>query len=81
MANKRGCFGIKQYSSDLYTWCPPTFDYHVAVQQFQAIAQPAYCNAIPGTQGQDWVTTYDYNIAVGSDGIERVAYMACDYVV
>jgi hypothetical protein len=80
MSNGRGCFGIKQYDSDLYTWCPLPNDIRRQILQFKEIIQPTYCNAIPGSQGQDWITTYDYNITVGSDGVERLAYMACDYV-
>lgn len=85
MAKKRGKYGIKQYNVELYTWSPEKYPFtdnkSRASFGIQVIPIPIYCNALPGTQGQDWVTSYDYNIVVTSGAVQRLAYMACDYVV
>jgi hypothetical protein len=40
-----------------------------------------YCTATPYSQGEDWISTYSYNIGVTPEGVQqRIAYVACDYV-
>ena len=76
-APKRGKFTVKTYQSELYTWSPDT-----------TLNKPSngnkvvnnFCNAIAFSQGQDWVTTYVYSIAVVNGVQQRLAYVACDYV-
>ena len=41
---------------------------------------PYFCNATVGSQGEDWVTTYDYNVIVIAGLKKRIAYVACGYV-
>jgi hypothetical protein len=72
---------MKQYTPDLYRWTPPCNQKKVKISG-NAARMPIYgCTAIAGTQGQDWVTTYTYDILIVDYQQERSAYMACDYVV
>lgn len=41
--------------------------------------QVQFCNAIPGTQGQDWTTTYSYDLTVPDGVAQKLAYVECDY--
>jgi len=78
--NNVGRFTIKSYDNYLYTWSPetPTYDKN---RNKNTIDKKYYCDAIPGSQGQDWITTYSYNIAISQNGEQqRIAYVACDYV-
>ena len=38
------------------------------------------CTAVAGSQGQDYNTGYVYEQVVVNGQIERLAYVACDYV-
>ena len=75
---KRGCCSLKTYGNYIYSWCPdktknkPT-GIGVGVNK-------NYCTAIPYSQGEDWVTTYSYNLTTINGKVERLAYVACDYV-
>lgn len=81
MKNKRGSYGVKQYDANLYTWSPETGVYHKNKgHKENHSTNKNFCNATDGSQGEDWFTTYDYNIVISSGAIERIAYVACDYV-
>ena len=68
-------YTLKTYGSQLYKWSPLPFNKNIRKDE-----KPFYCSATAGSQGQDWVTTYSFNILV-NDGIQsRLAYVACDYV-
>jgi len=68
----------KGVGPDLYKWCPQpnNFERKPAVGN----RRPYFCDARPNTQGQDWITTYSYNIVLVNNAQQRVAYVACDYV-
>ena len=68
-------FTQKTFGAELYKWSPIENDRPKATHK-----KPFYCDALAGSQGQDWVTTYSYNIAVVDGQQERLAYVACDYV-
>jgi len=71
-------FTQKTYGSNLYKWSPLPNDNTKAKER--GGKRPFYCNAIPYSQGQDWITTYSYNIAVVDGEQEKLAYVECDYV-
>lgn len=76
MAFGKPTFTLKTYGAQLYSWSPESSTKKVVKSQ-----KPFYCNASAGSQGQDWVTSYVYNISVTPNGQqERLAYVACDYV-
>ncbi len=70
----------KQYTPDLYTWTPPCFEKKKKISSNTRQNGGNGCTAIAGTQGQDWVTTYVYDILIIDYQQQRLAYMACDYV-
>ena len=83
MKNKRGTYVVKQYDANLYTWSPErgVYNKHTTGGNRQVQQQNKnFCNATGGSQGEDWFTTYDYNINITTGSIERIAYVACDYV-
>jgi hypothetical protein len=77
---QNGKYTLKTYTSNLYTWSPITPTYDKAQNKLN-INNNFFCNATPGSQGQDNITTYVYNISVTPNGIlEKIAYVECDYV-
>lgn len=81
-AEKRGKYGIKQYDPTLYTWSPiPDIFQKEQNKNVNLVPPPkTFCDAVPGSQGDDWITTYVYDVIVSPDGIHRSAYVSCDYV-
>ena len=70
-------FTVKTYGAQLYKWSPESNNKKAVIKT----QKPFYCNATPNSQGQDWITTYSYNLAVAPNGQqEHLAYVACDYV-
>lgn len=80
MVNKRGTYGVKQYDASLYTWSPERGVYNKNGNKEIHPTNKNFCNATSGSQGEDWFTTYDYNIIIASGSVQRIAYVACDYV-
>lgn len=69
-------FVLKTFGAQLYKWSPqPTSKSPKITAQKQD-----YCTATPGSQGEDWVTTYSYNVEVVNGKQKRLAYVECDYV-
>jgi hypothetical protein len=68
----------KGVGPNLYKWSPipNNFERKPVVNTRRAY----FCDARPNTQGQDWITTYSYNIVLVNSAQQRVAYVACDYV-
>lgn len=76
MAINKKVFASKPLGGYVYTWSPiPTNK-----AQLDKGKKPYYCNAIPGSQGQDWVTTYSYDLVIENSIQQRIAYVECDYV-
>lgn len=69
----------KSYGNQLYKWSPQPVNYDKKAQAGQ-ITKPFFCDATPGSQGQDWITTYVYELTVVNSVQRRDAYVACDYV-
>jgi hypothetical protein len=84
-AQKRGCYTVKSYQSYQYSWCPDTSEKRGRTNAGGGMNQQNnkfYCTATPNSQGQDWITTYVYNLAVNPSGVQqRIAYVECDYVL
>jgi hypothetical protein len=68
---------LKTYGANKYKWSPEKVDKN----KTQNNDNKFYCNAISGSQGQDWISTYSYIINITENGIkEKIAYVECDYV-
>jgi len=81
--NCRRVFVGKGYLPQMYKWSPgcPSFTPSGAnIGKGGGNVKPYFCNATAGSQGQDWITTYVYNIAVVNYEQQRLAYVECDYV-
>jgi hypothetical protein len=72
-------FVRKGAGPNLYKWSPLTVNYDKKTEV--KVKRNYFCDARPNTQGQDWITTYSYNIVLVNSAQVRVAYVACDYVV
>lgn len=78
--NKKQTFTRKPYNSRLYKWSPQSSDKRVKKPKGDNNGK-FYCNATAGSQGEDWITTYVYELTVDGNGFQhRYAYVACDYV-
>ena len=75
-------FTAKGYGVNLYKWSPQSSDKKGGARISKAgkFQKPYFCNALPGSQGEDWITTYTYNIVILNGLQQRIAYVACDYV-
>ena len=83
--NCKRVFVRKGYLPQLYKWSPGCTTYVPnAANKNKAggggNVTPSFCNATAGSQGQDWITTYVYNITVVDYQQQHSAYVECDYV-
>jgi hypothetical protein len=63
---------------NLYKWSPPPNQ----IKQKKAGAfKPFYCAARAYTDGQDWVSTYSYDMYILNGQQARSPYVECDYVM
>lgn len=70
-------FTQKTYGAQLYKWSPPSND---IAKSNNNSKKPYFCNATPFSQGQDWITTYAYDLIVVNSQQEKIAYVECGYV-
>lgn len=75
MAKQR--FTLKTYTPKIYQWSPTISNVE---KNKNTTTKPFFCDAKPNTQGQDWITTYVYNLVVVNNKQEHSAYVECDYV-
>lgn len=76
MAYGKPVFTQKTYGAQLYKWSPESNDKKIVKN-----VKPYYCSATPNSQGQDWMSTYSYNLFVTPAGEQqKLAYVECDYV-
>lgn len=75
MADK--VFTLKTYGAQLYKWSPTPTD---TERHQNGSKKPFYCNATTGSQGEDWVVGYTYNLVVINGQQHRFAYVECGYV-
>ena len=74
---KIGCYTLKTYESNQFTWCPETG----INKSLPNSRRNKFCTATPYSQGEDWRVTYVYDISVVNGVQKRLAYVACDYVI
>jgi len=77
MAVGRKVFMQKNIGSTLYKWSPEPTNYDKKVKTNKI---KDFCNAIAGSQGEDWISTYVYDISVVNYEQVRLAYVECGYV-
>lgn len=70
-------FTRKPYTGFLYKWAPET-DVKRAAKNPNT--QKYFCTATPGSQGEDWICNYVYNLVIVNGQQVRLAYVECDYV-
>jgi hypothetical protein len=73
---KKPVFTLKTYGAQLYKWSPESADKKILKKDTKV----KFCNAVPYSQGQDWVTNYVYDLKLINNQQERIAYVECDYV-
>lgn len=80
MATNNKVFTLKTFGAQLYKWSPSSNEKNKPNNSNNGSNnRPFYCNALPGSQGQDWVTTYVYDLVVVDNQQEHEAYVSCDY--
>ena len=77
MALGQKVFIQKSVGGQLYKWSPQPNDFSKKMKSNNA---PFYCDAVAGSQGQDWITTYMYNLEVVNSQQAHFAYVECDYI-
>lgn len=80
MANNK-TFVRKGYGAEIYKWS--VVDNKINADKAlkkNNDKRPFYCTATPNSKGQDWVTTYTYDLVVVNSQQQHLAYVECDYV-
>jgi hypothetical protein len=80
MALSNKVFIQKSVGGLLYKWSPTPNNFSKNKSNNKQNQRPFYCDAISGSQGQDWITTYVYNLEVVNSKQAHFAYVECDYV-
>ena len=83
MSNKYNkIFVGKGYQAQMYKWSPGSQNLTKVNKNNHKNngGKPFYCNATAGSQGQDWITTYVYDLTVVNSIQQHDAYVECDYV-
>lgn len=65
--------------ANLYKWSPDTSEKKAKKDLGDANGE-YFCTTPIGSQGNDFITTYTYNVVVLSGIAYRHAYVQCDYV-
>ena len=79
MKHNKKIFTRKPSRGDnLYKWSPDANQITKAkiAKQFNDF----FCTAIPGSQGEDRITTYVYDSVIVNGEVKKLAYVECDYV-
>lgn len=80
---KRHCnetFIRKTSGYQLYKWSPLCNQVNKTGADGGLNSKPYFCSAISGSLGEDWITTYVYDIVVTNGVVKHLAYVECDYV-
>jgi len=80
MSLGRRRFTDKTYGPELYIWSPSDFVTKRKENIGGNVPPKFYCTATYGSQGQDWITTYVYDVVFVGMQKEQLAYVECDYV-
>jgi hypothetical protein len=78
--NCKKVFIRKTSGNQLYKWSPPCNNVTKRGENSILTAKPYFCTATSGSLGQDWITTFVYDIAVFNGQAQHLAYVECDYV-
>lgn len=73
-------FVTKSFNAQIYKWSPLPPDLTNKTRNQVKTGKQYFCTAIVGSQGQDWTTSYVYNLTVVNSQQEHLAYVECDYV-
>lgn len=73
-------FVRKSFEAQLYKWSPLPTDLTKKTRDQVKGGKLYFCTATAGSQGQDWTTSYVYNLVVVNSQQEHLAYVECDYV-
>lgn len=71
-------YTLKTYTPDLFIWTAP--ENIITDRRQNKTKKPYFCNATAGSQGQDWITTYVFDIKLLNNIQQHIAYVECDYV-
>ena len=71
---------MKGFNAQLYKWSPLPPDLTDKTRDQVKSTKKFFCTAKAGSQGQDWTTSYVYNLVVVNHQQEHLAYVECDYV-
>ena len=63
----------------LYKWSPGSSD-KKAIKNSAIGVSNYFCSAPLGSQGNDFIVTYTYDVVIVGGQVERHAYVQCDYV-
>lgn len=66
--------------ANLYKWSPETSDKRARRSSGAGRVPNYFCTTPLGSQGNDFIVTYTYNVVVVAGQEERHAYVQCDYV-
>lgn len=78
MGLTKGKTFVRKSGGRLYKWSPlPTDKKNSKIGGVRKY----FCSATPNSQGEDWVTTYVYEVVIINGIKEKHAYVVCDYVV
>lgn len=71
----------KNAGSTVYKWAPQPNEFQKNSDTIgKQVDKKDYCDATPGSQGEDWITRYVYNNELINYTQARIAYVECDYV-
>ena len=62
-----------------YKWAPENFRKEIKPNKFKVREFPK-CEALPGTQGEDWTVDFVYKLVITDGQEHHYAYVECDYV-
>lgn len=66
--------------ANLYKWSPDTSDKKARKSSAIGAVSNYFCTTPLGSQGNDFIVTYTYNVVILAGQEERHAYVQCDYV-
>jgi hypothetical protein len=79
LGSKKGPFYRLPNEKFIYKWSPQPYDPKTKTKS--GSNKKVLCDAPPGSQGEDFNTTYVYKLSYIPNNVEhRYAYVECDYV-
>jgi hypothetical protein len=79
IGDKKGPFYRLPNEKFIYKWTPKEYD--PKTKLIGKSNKKVLCTAEPGSQGEDFITTYVYKLSYIPNNVEhKYAYVECDYV-